>query len=293
MKLARAAILTAVSAAAACGWGQMSNASAQLTLYFMNRQLGAKSADFHAYDDQGHFSIFSLQASTEQGLHAYVSERLERPSHDPDRDSLEQYYLEDPGVWRIGKQYLPFGGGHILNDLALAVRSDQTIAIWGLPVTVIGADNGRGRTQGVAVSLGGNFGLAAAVGQNFGISSSSLLAVRLPDASPGVGNGYKRIYDAWYRESRRDSGFWLEAASLQMGDSLQTKDDFVVSAGVVFTPFKGKSFTLSAAHDSSQRADFYAVSSSFRVNKSMTLLPFIRFKNGQLFDACLAFSWKL
>lgn len=289
----RLAQVLLASGLAAAAMGQLSSAKADLNLYFMNRQRGSGAANFHAYDDQGHFSTFSLQASTTQGFRIFVSERLERPGHDPDRDSLEEYFIEDPGVWKIGKQFLRFGLGHILRDNALSVRSDQEIAAWGLPITFMAADSGVGLPQGVIVSVGANFGVSAAVGRNFSVSPTSLLAVRLPDASPGAGHGYRRAYGAWYQDERSGSGFWLETATLQEGETGAEPSNFIVAAGADYTPFPGKTFSVGYAHDALQRADFFSASATYRINRSMTLLPYVRLKNGQLYDACIAIAWKL
>ena len=63
---------------------------------------------FRWYDDLAHYSTVGLSVTFEQGFHAYVSERLERLPNNADSEQLDEYYFEDPGIWRLGKQYLPF-----------------------------------------------------------------------------------------------------------------------------------------------------------------------------------------
>lgn len=281
------AVLGALSFAS-LSMGQVASLKATLDLHLAFQQLENDQSTFHTYNPLGQFSLFVLTAQTYQGFKIYVSQPLERVSHDPDQDSLQNYYIEDPHVWRVGKQFMKFGAEHIIRDNALAVRSDQVIANWGLPVSVIACDSGKGLPTGVIVNLGGNYGASIAVGDNFSISTTSLLNVRLLSNSPGLGNGYRRIYDGWYKVDVPHYQYWVEAAALKQGNSALAADDFVTSLGVTFMPDPKRSFTFSLSHDSGQRADFFALSSRFLLSKNVSLTPFVRFKNGDLFDASLS-----
>ncbi len=280
-------------ALASVGLAQIASLKATMDLHISFQELGSDASGFHTYDPFGRFSVFELNALTIQDFHIFVAQPLERVPNDPDHDSLQSYYIENPDVWRVGKQFVHFGASHILKDNVLAVRSDQVIASLGLPVSVIACDGGKNLPQGIVVNFGGNYGLSIAVGDNFGISTTSLLAVRLPSQSPGSGNGYRRVYDAWYQVNTGHYHYWAEAAALKNGNSTTALDDFVSSLGVTYYPMPRKSVTFSIAHDSNQNADFYAVSAEIGLAKNLSLGPFVRFKNGNLFDASLSLNIKI
>lgn len=286
----RKILILALACAATSASAQVASLKATLDLHLVYQQLGSEQSTFHTYTPQGQFSLFVLTAQTYQGFKIYVSQPLERVSNDPDRDSLQNYYIEDPGVWRVGKQFMKFGAGEIIRDNALAVRSDQVISNWGLPISVIACSSGRYLPTGVIVNIGGNYGVSVAVGENFSISTTSLLNVRLASDSPGLGNGYRRIYDAWYRVNVPHYQYWIEAAALRQGNSALATDDFVSSTGVTFFADANRSFTFSISHDSAQRADFFALASQFKLSKNVSLSPFVRFKNGNMFDASLSLN---
>ena len=74
------------------------------------------------YDGFGKHSTVGLLFWLEPGWRVYVSERLQRIEGDGDNEQLDEYYVEDPGIWRLGKQYLPFGRGLLLRESARAAR---------------------------------------------------------------------------------------------------------------------------------------------------------------------------
>src|SRR5207253_1549758 len=120
-----------------------------------------------------------------------ISQKFAKIPNDPDRDLLDQYYLEDEGIWRIGKQYLPFGSGRFLHESVLAVRGDTQLVLEGLPIVAAAVDNGKGRQRGFVGRIGSRLGLSFALGSHFGINATSFTLVRRPEDSPGVGHGYK------------------------------------------------------------------------------------------------------
>ncbi len=120
-----------------------------------------------------------------------VAQRLQRIPNDGDEEQLDQYYVEDPGLWRLGKQYLPFGRGLLLRESGRAARGDTNLIFQNLPISAAICDNGRDRTRGVFGRVGSTVGVSFAVGNNIGIQGTSLNAVRRPEDNPGAGRGYK------------------------------------------------------------------------------------------------------
>ena len=79
------------------------------------------------YDSLAHPSTVALTFHLETGFRGYVSERLQKIPNDGDSEQLEQYYIEDPGIWRFGKQALPFGKESLLRMMGKAARGDATL----------------------------------------------------------------------------------------------------------------------------------------------------------------------
>jgi hypothetical protein len=152
--------------------------------------LGAKS-----YTPLGRHSIFSLQATLPIGLKVFLSERSEAIKNDPDDDSFDEYYVEDPGLWRVGKQYIPFGGGGFFRQSVLAARVDSKLILEGLPLALAFVDGGNGRQYGLAGRVGSRgLGLSFCVGRHWGINSTSLALVQSIQTPEGIGNGWRQAF---------------------------------------------------------------------------------------------------
>ncbi len=152
--------------------------------------LGAKS-----YTPLGRYSTISLQAMLPIGLKVFLSERSGTITNDTDRDSFDEYYVEDPGLWRVGKQYLPFGGGGFFRQTVLAARVDSKLLIDGLPVSVAFVDGGKGHQYGIVGRIGGRgLGLSFCLGSHWGINSTALSLTQSMEAPEGVGNGWKQAF---------------------------------------------------------------------------------------------------
>lgn len=93
------------------------------------------------FDATGRHSVVGLGITLEPGYYILLTERMQRIKDDPDRQNLDEAYIEDPGLWRVGRQYLPFGSGRIFRESAFALRGNIDV-IKGAPVSVAACDNG-------------------------------------------------------------------------------------------------------------------------------------------------------
>ena len=170
--------------------------------------LGAKS-----YTLLGRYSTFSLQSTFPIGLRVFLSERSSAITNDPDKDSFDEYYVEDPGLWRVGKQYLPFGGGGFFHQSVLSARVDSKLLIDGLPVSLAFVDGGRGHQYGLAGRIGTRgLGLSFALGRHWGINSTSLALTQSLQTPEGVGNGWRQAFEV--DMNRRNGKFNYRAEAL-------------------------------------------------------------------------------
>lgn len=152
--------------------------------------LGAKS-----YTPLGRHSTVSLQARLPIGLRVILAERVQTIKNDPDDDPFDEYYIEDPGSWRVGKQYVPFGGGGFFRQSVQSARLDSNLLLGGMPLSVAIADGGMGRQYGIVGRLGGRgLGFSFALGRHWGINSSAMALTQSLQQPEGIGNGWKQAF---------------------------------------------------------------------------------------------------
>jgi len=245
------------------------------------------------YDNLGQHSIASVTFYTEPGFQGFVAEKFERIPGDADRDSLDQYYIEDPGIWRLGKQYLPFGSGRFLHESVLAARADTQLAFEGFPIVLAACDNGDKRQRGVVGRVGSRLGFSFAIGEHFGINATSFDLVRRPEDSPGIGHGYKTMFGLDYS---KNAGPLIDLGGemiMVLGGATPSDHDdtmFDVSAKLQSDP--NRSLTVGWTRDNGQRADFYRIMVSFKLTKNFILEPIVRYRGTALFDAGLTLHFK-
>ncbi|HLO99049.1 MAG TPA: hypothetical protein VK171_10685 [Fimbriimonas sp.] len=152
--------------------------------------LGGKS-----YTPLGRYSSVSLSGYTPLGLRVAMTQRVQVIPNDIDRDPFDEYFIEDEGSWRVGKQILPFGNGAFLRQSILAARLDSSLLIDGVPIAVAFADGGSTGQEGIIGRLGGRgFGISFATGRHWGINAQSLALVQDVAMPEGKGNGWQQAF---------------------------------------------------------------------------------------------------
>lgn len=240
------------------------------------------------YDRLGNRGVLALTFYLEPGFRTYVTQRLQQIENDPDKSPLDEYYVEDEGLWRVGKQYLPFGSGKILRESVLAVRGDTNLIIEGLPVAAAACDGGVGRQRGFVARVGSRIGLSVAYGHHFGIASTALNYVRTPEESPGKGRGYQAVFGV---DGYRTFGRFTvagEAVILRRGETSQDVDEDVLDGSVLYRPIKTATMTAGVTHSESQDRTYLRVMLSCALDRHSTIEPLVRFTDGRIFDASVS-----
>lgn len=224
--------------------------------------------------------IFQL----EPGFTGFLSQKLERIPNDPDRDSVDEAYIEDEGIWRVGKQYLPFGSGNILRESVIAVRADTTLVLEELPIRVAFCDAGEGRQRGMVARLGQNLGASIAFGEHFGINGTAFSQIRRPEESPGRGRGWKRAFGFDVNQQYGKVNVKGEAVLLREGHTALDDDLAVFDVTANWIPNGFSEITLGYSRESRRGNDFYRAIVELEATENVTLRPFARMRSGRLWD---------
>ena len=243
------------------------------------------------YDALGHFSTVGLTFFVETGFKVFVSEKLQGIDNDPDVQLLDEYYVEDEGLWRVGKQYLPFGRG-LVHESVVAARGDTSLIFEGVPVAAAVCDAGQGRQRGVIGRIGSNLGVSFAFGEHFGINGTALALVRRVERSPGIGAGWQRMFGIDYSQKHKLWSAGAEIVSLQAGELASQGDSVVADVSGTYTPKKGISITAGWSRDFDTSRDFYRLLGAFTLSKGIIFEPILRLRNDRLYDLSIGVHLK-
>ena len=260
-------------------------------MQFLSQKEGPTFVRF--YDNLGRHSLASVRAYLEIGFQAFVSQKFARIPGDADTDQLDEYYIEDEGSWRVGKQYLPFGSGRFLRESVTAVRGDTQLILEGFPMSLAACDAGERRQRGFTGRIGSRLGLSFAVGRHFGINATSFDLVRRPEDSPGTGRGYREIYAIDY--SKNAGGLVTIGGELliaRRGETSLDRPNTLFDLTATLAPRKGQQVVLGWTRDSSAHDDFYRIAGSFLVNRYLILEPMIRYRESEIFDIAMTLRFK-
>lgn len=233
------------------------------------------------YDSFGRRSTLGLQFFLEPGLRAFASQRFERIKNDGDGDQIDEFYVEDVGNWRVGKQLLPFGTGLMFNERALAVRTDS-FSLRTIPVIAAACDAGQGRQRGVTGRIGSkNLAVSFAVGEHFAISSSSLTVVRRPEEATGIDTGYRLALGA---ELGTSSKFWsakAEYLALRRPNRSGDPDYSLLDLSLSLTPDKYRQVGVGITRDFASSVNNLRLTGRFLVVTNVWVEPVLRYRNGR------------
>jgi hypothetical protein len=236
------------------------------------------------FDNLGRHSTVALSLSLEPGFRGFISQKIQQIPNDGDGEQLDEYYIEDPGSWRVGKQYLPFGRQTILRESARAARGDTNLILESLPITGAIFDNGRGRPQGVMARLGGSVGVSVAYGQHLGIQSTSLALVRRPEDAPGEGRGYRQALGADF--GRRFGRYTIsgEFVAFRGGHTDLDRDMEVSDLALLIQPSRQQSLTFGWSRNWLTGENFLRAQGRIGLTESVWLEPIVRLRNGSFYD---------
>lgn len=290
--LRRLALVSASVALATGALAQSPDVVVRLDFTPNYRTRSGQSPVFRWYDAMGKASTAGLSMILEPGFRVVVTERLQRIPGDGDPDQLEEYYIEDEGVWRLGKQYLPFARGVLLRESVEAARTDTNLVFEGLPISVAVCDGGNGRPRGVVGRIGTRIGISFAIGEDFGIAATSFAPVRSPESAPGLGRGYGRIlgFDA----SRRFGPWAVSAEWLVLRGGSTAAEPNREVADILFKYTLGPKSSAGAAwsYDSAQRQTFMRFQASVHAGKGIWIEPLIKVRGTSVWEAGIGMRFR-
>ncbi len=249
------------------------------------RVTDAGPSAFRYYSLFGQYSTLSLRFSLEPGFTGFISQKLQRVPRDGDPDQLDEAYVEDEGIWRVGKQVLPFGTTQVLRESALAARGDTSLVLEGVPMSFAICDAGEGRQRGIVGRIGPKwFGGSFAIGRHFGINATSLNEIRRPEETKGIGRGWQQAFGV--DASRWVGNFRLqaEAVHLRAGHTSADPDRTVLDFSATVGQYPFAWIQVGFSRETISRLSFLRFRGSAELTENVTLEPFVRFRDARLWD---------
>lgn len=277
----------AALACLACAWanGQTPEVSIFADLRFSILREGSNNLVVRLYDPNGKPSTIGFRMILETGNRAMISQKLQNISSSADPSGLDEMWIESTGVWRIGKQYIPFGNRSLVNETVPAVRIDTQLLFQEAPISIAYADAGEGRTRGFTARIGREIGLSLAVGDHFAIQGGTLTPMRPPSAAPGKGRGYELMYGADANISLGSFILNLEYVAFRKGETIQDVEMDVTDIRLTwFLPNSANSYTVGWAKDWANDKSSFRLQGDFNVSERVILSPYFRFNRSTLED---------
>lgn len=246
------------------------------------------------YDSMGRHSIIGLQLLLEPGYRALVTQRLQKIDSDPDRDLVDEAYIEDPGLWRAGKQYLPFGSEVLIRESAPAFRGDTQLVFDNLPLRAAVCDGGTGLTRGVVGRIGGRLGVSFAVGDHFSVAGTNLAPVRRPEEAPARGAGYRVVAGVDYGQSVGPAKVEAEVIALRRPNRPVDPREEISDLRATFTGLDDRfRFTSAWARSWRAKRDVYRFEGELLLQKDLWVTGFVRIDQGRVRDLSIGARVKL
>lgn len=252
-----------------------------------------RDAVFRSYDLKGMHSTVGLNFTLEPGYQAVLTQRLQRTEHDADQDQLDESYIEDPGYWRAGKQYIPFGLGRLLLESTTAGRINLLVGGDQVPATFAACQGPKGMPKGLTGRIGGKLGLSFAFGDNFGVSGTSLANLRGAENSPGKARGWSRVVGADFTTRRKSWTSSLEVASFTKGATAADEDELVSDLLFTLTPSPRGSLTFGWCRSWEHSESIFRIEGKQMLTTSLWLEPMLRVKDGKVWDLAVSLHVKL
>lgn len=236
-----------------------------------------KKSLFEWNDPMGRYSLVGLRMILEPGYRVYVAQRFQKIDGTGDPDTMDEYYVENRGHWRLGKQYLPFGRREILKSTVLAARFDTDLLFDALPLSIAACDGGSGRTRGVVAHIGGPIGISLAFGNHLGIQGTDLSKFRYLEEAPGIGRGHRFAIGGDTTTSLGSAQLSLEWTSLRRGETdLDTDKDLSDVRLRYKLPGTQYRANMGWSRDWSDRKDFLTFEFDLQDNSKISYMPMLR-----------------
>ncbi|MEQ1822183.1 MAG: hypothetical protein ABL949_06725 [Fimbriimonadaceae bacterium] len=287
--------LSAVVLGFLCGatcLAQVPDVKIKLDLRIMNRSVRGEDSATKFYDWQGKHSLAMLEFRLEPGYRVFISERFQKILGDADDEQLDEYFVEDPGLWRVGKQTAPFGLGRLYGDKVRGARGDTNILIGTMPIAGIVFDNGSKLARGVIVRFGERIGFSAAIGNNLAAQASSQTPIRKPEDGPGQGRGHQVAFGAHLKKSWAGALLEVEGLALRRGQTPLDQDADITDLLLTLRSDPQRTVGLGWSRDWRTSGNFVRFVGHFQVHKNGAIEPMIRLRNGAVSDASVTLNIK-
>ncbi len=275
------------------GFAQVPNVLVRVDATLSIRILPNAGAKLRAWDLFGRRSTVGFAVALEPGFDAYISQRLGEIHGEADDEQLEEYYVEDAGYWRVGKQFLPFGRQHLMRETVPAGRIDTSAGGEAVPLSLAACKGDNDLQQGVVGRLGGRIGISFAVGEHFGIGSSSLTVIRRPEDAPGEGSGYRRVLGLDYESKIGRWTIAFEAASFRGGARSTDRDLEVSELSASSAISKDASVTLGWSRDWNRPTNVLRAQAAVAAAPNVWIEPYLRWKDSSFFDGGISVRVRL
>ena len=247
---------------------------------------------FKPFDLLGRHSTVSLTFFLEPGFRAFVSQKIQPFPNETDSQPFDEYYVEDEGIWRVGKQYLPFGTGVILRESVLAAKADTNQILEQFPVSIALCDGGSGYQRGIVARAGNRVGVSVAYGRHFGIASTALTLIRHPEESPGRDHGWRLAIGADYTRRLDQWTIRAEGVTLRSGETVDDKDVTLGDVSVAYAPNRNQSYTIGYTRLFPDEGEVFRGMGSFKLTNMVNFEPIVRYRDGKFYDMSLQFRVK-
>lgn len=273
---------------AAFGLAQAPDVAIKLDARLNYRTAEADANTQRLYDSLGNYSLVSLSFKLEPGFRVFVSQKLQRFDGGKDGDLLDEYYVEDEGIWRLGKQYLPFGSGRVVRESVFAARADSSLIIEDLPIAAAYAQGESRRQKGFAGRIGGRLGLSFFQGDHFGIDGTTLAFVRKPSEAPGRGRGFRQALGIDYSKGIGDFNLAIEGVAFRQPNNPTDESFEIIDLSATYTPSKYHTYTVGWTARNDPDQTFMRVQGSIFLTNNLYLEPLVRYRNAEFYDFNLA-----
>lgn len=230
---------------------------------------------FHLYDSLGNYGTVGLSFNLEPGFQVLVSQRLQTIDGNADGDQLDLIYIEDRGLWRLGKQVLPFGRNGLLKESVYGARFETNLGSEAFPASLAACDGGHGLQRGFTGRIGSRLGISFALGERFGIDASSLTVIREPEDSPGKNRGYRQVVGVDYSRKMRSLILRAEHAWFRKGQTALDNDFDVSDVSLSFEPDLRRGITLGVARNWDDGVNDYRLLGKFPAVEGAWIEPII------------------
>lgn len=253
----------------------------------MYRSVRGEDSSLRWYDWTGRHSVVEIELALEPGYRAFVSERFQKIRGDADDEQLDQYYIEDPGLWRVGKQAIPFGLNRVLNEKGRGARGDTSFLIGYQEITGAVFDNGRDRLRGASLRVGNRIGASLEIGENIAAQGSALTVLRKPEDAPGLGRGYRLAIGTHFRRAWGLYSVEFEGVALRNGQTALDEAMDVTDLQFTLRADSRRSLSFAWSRNWRDTANFLRATGRFVIHRNIALEPMVRLRNGRVFDAAI------